>query len=87
MTSPPVTLRPRDEDVPLDRIVLIIQEGPGTRITGTSKATAFNADGVSDGSLCIQVRNTPLPVSELVHATTLTTSDDCLPAGYRRSRR
>lgn len=66
VTFPPVTLRPRDEDVPLDRIVLVIQEAPGTRITGTSKATALNADGVSDGSLCLQVRNTPLPVSELV---------------------
>lgn len=68
-----MTLRPRDSGVALDDIVLVINEDPGTIITGTWKATALNAEGVSEGSFKLGVSKTPVPVGELL---ALNASDD-----------
>lgn len=65
VTFPLVSLRPRAQ-VRLDDIALLVEESPGSVISGIWKATATNAEGLVNGTLPITVATTPLAVRELL---------------------
>lgn len=50
----------------LDDIVLIVNEPPGSVITGTWEATATNAEGRIHGDLAVKVATTPLQAGDLL---------------------
>lgn len=65
LTYPPVLLRPNAR-VPLDDIVIIVNESPGSIIPGTWEASATNTQGRVNGDFTVRVAKTLLPIPELL---------------------
>jgi hypothetical protein len=66
VTYPPVTLRPLESGVRLPKLAVVVREEAGSVIVGRWRATALNAEGVSEGKFQLTVGETPLPIGALL---------------------